>query len=246
MAKFRFLDGYYLMALDGTEYFSSQQVHCSGCLEKHHRNGQVTYHHQMLGAAIVRPGCKDVIPLMPEPIVQQDGSNKNDCERNALKRFLPKFRQDHPHLRVIATLDALYANAPVIHDLKAALIPWIIRVKPDGNAFLFKQVEQLAEKGLTEEFEAVGSDEVFRRYRLARNVPLNESNPNVRVDFLDVREPTGRGSWRQFTFILDPHLGLSPRQAEHRPHSLHPPPLPPDCRRPTPQQSLFRESLSRP
>jgi len=183
-------------------------------MEKHHRNGKVTYHHQMLGAAIVRPGCKEVIPLMPEPIFKQDGGNKNDCERNALKRFLPKFRQDHPHLRVIATLDALYANAPVIRDLRDALVPWIIRVKPSGNAFLFKQVEQLAEQGLTEEFEAVGSDKVFRRYRLAHNVPLNESNPGLRVDFLDVWEPTGRGPWQRFTFILDPLLGLSSQQAE--------------------------------
>ncbi len=123
---------------------------------------------------------------MPEPILKQDGETKNDCERNSLKRFLLKFRQDHPHLRVIATLDALYANAPVIRDLRAALIPWIIRVKPEGNEFLFKQVRQLAEQGLTEEFEAVGSDGMFRHYRLAWNVPLNESNPDVLVDFLDV------------------------------------------------------------
>jgi hypothetical protein len=169
----------------------------------------------MLGAAIVCPGRKEVIPLMPEPIFKQDGSSKNDCERNALKRFLPKFRQDHPHLRVIATLDALYANAPVVRDLQDALVPWIIRVKPDGNAFLFKQVEQLAEQGLTEAFEAVGSDDVFRRYQLAYNVPLNESNPDIRVDFLDVWEPTGRGPWRRFTFILDPLLGLCREQAEH-------------------------------
>jgi hypothetical protein len=209
-----FLDGYYLMALDGTEYFSSQQVHCSGCLEKHHRNGKVTYHHQMLGAAIVCPGRKEVIPLMPEPIFKQDGESKNDCERNALKRFLPKFRQDHPHLRVIATLDALYANAPVIRDLRAALVPWIIRVKPDGNTFLFQHVGQLAEQGLTEEFQAVDSDGVFRRYQLAHDVPLNESNPDVRVDFLDVWEPTGRDQWRRFTFILDPLLGLCRQQAE--------------------------------
>ena len=134
MAKFRFLDDYYLMALDGTEYFSSHEVHCCGCLEKHHRNGKVTYHHQMLGAVIICPGRKEVIPLMPEPILRQDGETKNDCERNALKRFLPKFRQDHPHLRVIATLDALYANAPVIRDLRTSLIPWIIRVKSDGHA----------------------------------------------------------------------------------------------------------------
>ena len=202
------------MALDGTEYFSSHQVHCSGCLEKHHRDGKVTYHHQMLGAAIVCPGRREVIPLMPEPIFRQDGASKNDCERNALKRFLPKFRQDHPHLRVIATLDALYANAPVIRDLRAALVPWIIRVKSEGNPFLFGQVGQLAEQGLTEEFEGVDSDGVFRRYRLAYDVPLNESNPDVRVDFLDMWEPTGRNQWRRFTYILEPWLGLGRQQAE--------------------------------
>jgi hypothetical protein len=90
-------DGYYLLALDGVEYFSSSQIHCSQCLEKHHANGEVTYHHQLLGAALVCPGHKEVIPLMPEPILKQDGETKNDCERNSLKRFLLKFRQDHPH-----------------------------------------------------------------------------------------------------------------------------------------------------
>ena len=131
-----------------------------------------------------------------------------------MKRFLPKFREDHPHLRVIATLDAWYANAPVIRDLRAAFIPWIIRVKPDGNAFLFEQVRQLAARGLTEDFEAVGSDRVFRRYQLAHNVQLNESNPDVRVDFLDVWQPTGHDQWQHFTFILDPLLRLSREQAE--------------------------------
>jgi hypothetical protein len=96
LEKLRFLDGYYLLALDGTEYFSSHEIHCPQCMEKHHRNGTDTYHHQMLGAAIVCPGRREVIPLMPEPILKQDGETKNDCERNALKRFLPKFRQDHP------------------------------------------------------------------------------------------------------------------------------------------------------
>jgi hypothetical protein len=210
----RFLDGYYLLALDGTEYFSSSQIHCSQCIEKHHRNGEVTYHHQLLGAALVCPGHKEVIPLMPEPILKQNGETKNDCERNALQRFLPKFRQDHPHLRVIATLDALYANAPVIRDLRHALIPWIIRVKPEGNAFLFQQVRRLAEQGLTEEFDGPGSDGVHRRYRLAWNVPLNESNPDVRVDFLDVWEPGSQNPEQSDTFILDPVLGLCRERAE--------------------------------
>src|SRR3982750_3250390 len=68
-----FLDGHYLVALDGTGYFSSTTIHCDSCLHKEHRNGQVTYYHQMLGAAIIHPDFRAVIPLMPEPIVQHAG-----------------------------------------------------------------------------------------------------------------------------------------------------------------------------
>ena len=42
----------------------------------------------MLGAVIVHPDIKGVIPLMPEPIIKQDGESKNDCERNAGNDFL--------------------------------------------------------------------------------------------------------------------------------------------------------------
>ena len=50
-----FLDGHYLVALDGTGYFSSNTIHCDSCLHKEHRNGLITYYHQMLGAAIIHP-----------------------------------------------------------------------------------------------------------------------------------------------------------------------------------------------
>jgi len=213
LEDFRFIDGHYLLALDGTEHFSSQKIHCDQCLERHHRDGKITYHHQMLGAVLACPGRPEVIPIMPEPIIKQDGETKNDCERNALKRFLKKFRKDHPVLSVIATLDALYANAPVIRDLEKAEMRWIIRVKPDGNRFLFQQVEQFAEQGSTIEFDAVGSDGIHRRYRLAKNVPLNESNLDVLVDFLEVIEPHKSGQ-RCFVYIVDPRLKLNQTRSE--------------------------------
>jgi hypothetical protein len=106
-----FLQGAYLLALDGTGYFSSKTIHCQSCLHKVHRNGSITYSHQMLGAAIIHPDFREVIPLMPEPIVHQDGMAKNDCERNAAKRFLIKLRQDHPHLNFIVTEAAIPADA---------------------------------------------------------------------------------------------------------------------------------------
>ncbi len=84
---------------------------------KNHRNGNTTYSHQLLGATLVHPDLKEVIPLVPEPIIHQDGQTKNDCERNATRRWLKRFRQEHPHLPVIVVEDALRANAPHLRDL---------------------------------------------------------------------------------------------------------------------------------
>jgi hypothetical protein len=74
LKRFEFYDGCYLLSLDGTGYFSSQQIHCASCQVKEHKNGTVTYEHQMLGAVLVHPERKEVIPLAPEPIQKQDGS----------------------------------------------------------------------------------------------------------------------------------------------------------------------------
>src|SRR5919108_3534724 len=74
-----FLEGHYLLALDGTEYCSAKTIHCASCLHRVHRNGSITYAHQMLGAAIIQPDQRAVIPLMPEPSVNSDGTDKNDC-----------------------------------------------------------------------------------------------------------------------------------------------------------------------
>jgi len=60
-----------------------------------------------LGAAIVHPDFKEVIPLALEPIIKQDGQSKNECERNAAKRFIDKLRKDHPRLPLILVEDGL-------------------------------------------------------------------------------------------------------------------------------------------
>jgi hypothetical protein len=39
-----------------------------------------------LAATVVAPGHSKVVPLAPEFIVEQDGAEKQDCERNAVKR----------------------------------------------------------------------------------------------------------------------------------------------------------------
>src|SRR5712692_4651469 len=145
LEEMAFLDGHYLLALDGTGYFASKTIHCASCLHKVHRNGSITYYHQMLGAALIHPDRREVIPLMPEPIVKQDGSEKNDCERNAAKRFIAKLRQDHPHLGFIVTEDGLSSNAPHIETLHDDGCHYILGVKAGDHAYLFEQV-QVAER----------------------------------------------------------------------------------------------------
>jgi len=78
---------------------------------------------------------------MPEPIVKQDGTEKNDCERNAAKRFMTKLRQDHPHLKFIITEDALSSNAPHIETLHDSGCPYILGVKEGDHAYLFEHVQ---------------------------------------------------------------------------------------------------------
>jgi hypothetical protein len=101
LESFKCLDEYYALSVDGTQNFSSHEIHCEQCLEKHHKNGTITYSHQILAGSIVKPGLKEVIPVCPEPILKQDGAEKNDCELNAFYRFNEKFRQDHPKLPCI-------------------------------------------------------------------------------------------------------------------------------------------------
>ena len=206
-----FFQGCYLLALDGTGYFSSKTLHCSSCLETHHRDGSVTYSHQLLGAALIHPDRREVIPLMPEAMLKQDGSEKNECERNAANRFLAKLRREHPHLRVIVTEDGLSANAPHIEPLQAYGCHYILGVKEGDHAYLFAHVHAAALAGRVQHYErhdrATG---ITHRFRFLNDVPLNASHPELRVNFLEYWE-VHPNHVQHFSWVTDlrvPHANV--------------------------------------
>ena len=208
-----FLNDYYLLALDGTEYFSSKTIHCASCLQKVHRNGSITYYHQMLGAALVHPDQRAVIPLMPEPIIKQDGTGKNDCERNAAKRFIAKLRQDHPHLKFVVTEDSLSANAPHIETLHAHGLHYILGVKDGDHASLFEQVQAADQVGRVTYYERHDrAARVVHHFRFVNDVPLNTSHRDVRVNFIEYWE-VGEHKVQHFSWVTD--LRVSPRNVYH-------------------------------
>ncbi len=198
-----FLDGYYLLALDGTGYFSSKTIHCASCLHQVHRNGTITYTHQMLGAAIIHPDVRAVIPLMPEPIGKDDGTAKNDCERNAAKRFVAKLRQDHPHLKFIVTEDSLSSNAPHIETLHAQGLRYILGVKEGDHASLFQHVQAAEHAGRVTSYERHDrAAQLVHRFRFVTDVPLNASHPDVRVNFIEYWE-MGDDKVQHFSWVTD-------------------------------------------
>ena len=178
LERYAFLGGY-LCLVDGTEIFNSDTIYCQNCCQKHHKDGRITYHHQILGAVLARPGLNQVIPLCPEPITKRDGSAKNDCERNAFHRFLLDLKKEHPRLKLTLVSDALSANAPHIQELNRLGYDYIIVAKSEGNSSLFEWVK--GEK--TEVKKDVGKNRYIFRY--VNDVPLNQTKDAPIVHFIE-------------------------------------------------------------
>src|SRR4051794_7267953 len=199
-----FLEGCYLGARDGVEYFRSHTVHCEHCLSCRHKTGAVSYSHQMPAAVLVHPDFPEVIPLAPEPIQRRDGQDKNDCERDAARRWLRRFRKDHPHLPIIVTEDALGSNAPHLRDLRDNHVHFILGVKEADHQHLFEQYQRRREAGQVEAVhEGDASSGAGRSWRFVNGVSLNESNREVIVNLLVSAEVEAGGEIHSWAWVTD-------------------------------------------
>jgi hypothetical protein len=148
----------------------------------------------------VHPDHKAVFPLAPEPILKQDGAKKNDCERNAAKRLLVDLRREHPHLKLIVIEDGLASNAPHIRLLKQLDLRFILGAKPDDHTFLFEWVKTTPG---TAEYTVVDKARTRHRFRYLNNVPLNDANFELKVNFLEYWETKPNGKVTHFSWVTD-------------------------------------------
>ena len=203
LEKFEFLDGYYLVSLDGTGEFPSGEVCCPQCCKKEHKDGSVTYYHQMLGACIVHPDQSNVVPFCPEIIQNGDGSFKNDCERNAAKRFIENFKREHPHLKVVILGDGIASNAPYIRLLENHKMKYILGAKPGDHQSLFNAIDTSEE---THYHEFRDENGFLHQFRYLNDVALNKSNPDVQVNFLEYMQTDPKGKETLFSWVTNIHI----------------------------------------
>lgn len=194
--RYLYFGKYYILSIDGTGQYSSSKVSCKNCCEKHHRDGTVTYYHHMVGAAIVHPDERVVIPIAPEPIVKGDGNNKNDSERNASKRLLKDFRREHPHLKTIVVEDGLASNYPHLSLLDELKLEYIIGVKTGDHAFLFDWIKHAK----AEEIE-IKKEGIKHTFRYVNAVPLNDEHYDYRVNVLEYWEEKPNGDKKYFSWV---------------------------------------------
>jgi hypothetical protein len=159
-----------------------------------------------LGAAIIHPDVRAVLPLMPEPIGQHDGTDNNECERHAAKRLVVTLRQDHPHLTCIVTADRLSAKAPPIETLHHHGLHSLLGVQEGDQAFWFQQIQAVEHAGrVTSDARHDRAAGVLHRLRCVHEVPRKASHVDVRGNGSEYWE-IGDAKVQHVSWVTDLHV----------------------------------------
>jgi hypothetical protein len=186
-----------LIALDGTEYFSSKKIHCQQCSQRELENGKNNYFHSVLTAVIVQPGNGHVIALEPEYISPQDGKEKQDCETEAGKRWIKKYGDFYAQQGVTILGDDLFSRQPFIQALIDKKLHFILVCKPDSHLALYEMVAFLAANGVLATYQKRlwnGRFGEIYTYRFANNLPVRGDQEAINVNWCEVtitREDSG-------------------------------------------------------
>lgn len=187
--RFKYLDNQVLLSLDGTEYYFSKKINCPDCNRRKHRNGSITYYHQVITPVIVSPKKQQVINLEPEFIRKQDGKTKQDCENAAVKRWLLRNPVDRYKNQITLLGDDLYSRQPICELALNQGYNFIFVAKPSSHKGLYEWIDFSEKNGelITEEIKKYekGKRRIYR-YRYVNNVPIRESEPSFMVNWYEV------------------------------------------------------------
>lgn len=197
---------YLIVSCDGVQHFSSKKISCPCCLDKKHKDGSLTYHHNMLCSALVNPNNREVFIMASEPIVRQDGTTKNDCELNAAKRLYQQLDDNYAsynkRYNFLVVEDALYANVPHLYQLQDIGYSYIINVKPDSHKSLFAHVAgRRSQKQI--KTRTIQQDGCTHHFEWVNDIPLNNTDGSVRVNFLSYQQTDAKGKITTFTWVTN-------------------------------------------
>lgn len=189
LGQYRGVGGTQLVSLDGSQYFSSQEVHCPNCRVTV-RDEKRYYSHLVMLAVLSAPGKEQVLCLDPEFMTPQDGHDKQDCEQQAIKRWVKRNAEHFEPWRVTILTDDLHCHQPLCERLLKHKMHFILTCKPDSHKALY---EELA---LLERVDGAISTKVVRKwngsfherwvYRWAEHLPLRGDAKTLLVSWCEL------------------------------------------------------------
>jgi hypothetical protein len=201
LEMFRSVNNDLVIALDGTQYYSSRTICCPKCMIKKQTDGSVLYSHSVLTPAIITPHLRKVLALAPEFIRNGDGREKQDCERNAARRWLSRMGPALSPLGVTLCGDDLYANQPFCEKILEEELNFLFVCKPQSHKWLYEWLaiqEHEGEMHTCERKEWTGKEHRISRYRYTDDVPLRDSVDALRVNWVEllVTDESGKQLYR--------------------------------------------------
>ena len=210
---FRVLDQQLLVALDGTQYFSSKALHCQNCLTRQLSNGQTLYYHTAITPVVVCPGHSQVIALAPEYIMPQDGHEKQDCEQAAGKRWITHHADALVPSHVTLLGDDLYSKQPFCALALQQGFNFILVCKPNSHPKLYERLafwqaqEAIAQ---CEQRQRKGRVTEVARYRFINDVLLQDGKQALSVNWVEITLANAKTGEQLYynTFITNHRLSM--------------------------------------
>lgn len=128
------IDGWRVAAIDGVELFASTSRCCEECLTRHPTNGDIEYFHRAV--FMQKVGGDPRIIYGFELLTPRDGANKDEGETTGAKRLIQNVAARHGRVADVLTLDALYAKAPIIHEVLDHSLDAVIRMKEERRLIM--------------------------------------------------------------------------------------------------------------
>lgn len=182
LSSFRSFADNLLMPLDGTEYFSSTKIHCEHCSTRVLKSGEKRYFHAVVTPVIACSGRSEVIPLVPEFVVPQDGHNKQDCENAAAKRWIEQHGRRYRDLLITVLGDDLYCRQPLCELLLAEQFNFILSCLPTSHKTLYEHLQGISLPSIVKT-QWAGKTLKTYTYRYLNQVPLRDGDDALLVNW---------------------------------------------------------------
>lgn len=189
LTPFRSIGDTLLLAMDGTDFFASENISCPCCTQQTLKNGKTLHRHIAVTPVIVAPGKSSVVPAPPAFVQPQDGHEKQDCEIAAAKRWLNTWGSHYSPWRVTLLGDDLYCHQPFCQAAIEQGFDVLMVCKPDSHPLLYEWLadfDRIGEMRSVEKTRWDGKQRLTDSYRYLNQVPLRDSDDALMLNWCEL------------------------------------------------------------